>query len=241
MRAAMAIMLALVLLLWSAATVVVDSLFAEPYREVAELLETRRAALPDSTYFEQVERSLPGNWILFLCSRDIVRSSVTIKLAALEAAYRRKAPTDLGPALESARATLTRALECMPKDGNFWLRLAIVNFAATSGTAIIEQQLKRSLAAAPSESWIAKPRLAFAAQLGGAAHPGIELVVQTDARNLVTYARDAELADFYVNANPEAQKALDVQMPATNVLRSAALARAIAYAAESKHITSNGD
>jgi hypothetical protein len=237
----MGITLALVLLLWSAAAVVVDSFFAEPYREVAEQLEMRRAAVPDSTYFEHVERSLAGDWILSLCSRDIVRSAVTVKLASLEAAYRRKAPTELGPALESARTTLTRALECMPNDGNFWLRLAIVNFAAKSKVAVVEEQLKRSLASAPSESWIAKPRLAFAAQIREAAHPGIEQMVRIDAKNLVAYARDTELADFYVNANTGAQKALDEQIPATNELRSAALARAIAYAAESKPFRSNGD
>jgi hypothetical protein len=66
-------------------------------------------------------------------------------------------------------------------------------------------------------------------------------MVRIDAKNLVAYARDTELADFYVNANTGAQKALDEQIPATNELRSAALARAIAYAAESKPLRSNGD
>jgi hypothetical protein len=163
-----------------------------------------------------------------------LRSAVTIKLGDLDASYRQKDPVNIDPALGDARTTLTRALGCIPNDGNFWLRLAIVNFAAKSPAAVVEEQLERSLVSAPSEAWIVMPRLAFAAQIREATTPGIEQVMQADARSLVNYARDSELADFYVNTNERARVALDEQIHAVNEERGAALMQAIAASAKSK-------
>lgn len=230
MRSAITIILALVLLSWSIATTVIDVLYTQPYREVAEELETGRAKAPDSTFLDRIERSLGGDWVQSLCSREITRSIVTIELASLEAAYRQKKQPELAPDFDHARAVLTRALKCMPGEGNFWLRLAIVNFAAGGTQATVEEQLTRSLAAAPSEAWISMPRLAFAAQLGSPTPAGIDRVVRIDASNLVKFAREWDLARYYVTANAAARAAIDEQVSRLDETRRAELTRAITAA-----------
>ncbi len=234
MRTAMIIVVAVILSFWSAATMFVDLFFARPYRDVAEQLETRRGKVPDTTYFQGVEQGLGGDWVLSLCSRDIVRSTVTIKLASLEATYNEKLPASIDTALDNTRTTLERALRCFPNDGNIWLRLAIVNFAAKATPAIVEEQLAASLLNAPSEAWIAMPRLAFAAQIREATTAGIEQVTQTDARNLVNYARPYELAEFYLDANDATRASLNTQMTKASEERRAALNYAITAVTQSR-------
>jgi hypothetical protein len=237
MRTATLIALAFVLSLWSAASILVDVLFAKPFREVAGQLETERATFPDRAYFEQVDRSLGGDRALSFCSRDILRGAVTIRLASLEAAYRRRSPAEVDVALQSARSTLTQALQCMPNDGNFWLRLAMVNYASASTAnpaAAVEEQLLASLASAPSEAWIVQPRFAFAAQMREPMTPSIERVMRADARNLVAHADDLELAGLYLNASDPARAILDEEISAADTARRVALSEAIKSAAKSK-------
>jgi hypothetical protein len=140
----------------------------------------------------------------------------------------------MDPALGNTRATLERALRCFPNDGNIWLRLAIVNFAAKAAPATVEEQLAASLANSPSEAWIAMPRLAFATQIGKTTTAGVGRVTETDARTLVSYARPYELAEFYVDANDATRMALNEQMAKTSTERRTALNDAIKAAQQSR-------
>jgi hypothetical protein len=114
------------------------------------------------------------------------------------------------------------------------LRLAIVNFAAKAAPATVEEQLAASLAKAPSEAWIAMPRLAFAAQMGKTTTAGVGRATETDARTLVSYARPSELAEFYVDANDATRMALNEQMAKTSSERRTALNDAIKAAEQSR-------
>jgi hypothetical protein len=226
--------LALALLTWSIATLVVDTFYAVPYREIAKELELG-SAVPDGAYFERIDRTLRIERLFPLCSRDITRSAVSVKLVALDAASRQDgAYAALEPALARAATTLRNALRCLPGDGNFWLRLAMVDYASRSSPDAVGQALTNSLATAPSEGWIVMPRFAFAAQMMDSANSGVGTVLKSDAHNLVYFARASDMAHLYVAAPRPVRLLMDEQIAHVSDARRVELRRAIAEAAEGK-------
>jgi hypothetical protein len=224
--------LALVLLGWSGLTLAVDLLVAAPYREIAEHLETGRVNVPEREHLERLERNLGVAHVWQLCSRDIVRSAVTVKLTALDEAFGRRAPpASIESALVGAEATLRNALHCLPTDGNLWLRLAIVRFARARAVGESEKQLAMSLAAAPSEAWIMRARFAFAAGLGEPTSAVLASVLQTDAGNLVARARAPDVASLYLAAGASARTILDEQIARVSKTRQEELSAALEEAA----------
>lgn len=226
------IVFGIVLLLWSGATAVVDVLFAAPYRDIARQLETGRATAPDPAYHANVETSLGGAAVFSLCERDIVRSSVSIALASVETAYRQKVPTtELEAALGRARSTLIRAIRCRPRDGNFWLRLAVIDHAASGKVTNVEAPLLASFTLSPSEAWIAMARVAFGIELGARAGPQVAKSVEADVHNLMRYARAAQAAKFYITSDQAVRQALDAELASLSEDRRKVLRQEIEWAA----------
>ena len=200
MRTTAIILLALALSFWSAVTFVVD-FRAGPYRALAERLETATGSVRDPRYIARIERALSNDDIFSLCSRELVRSAASIRLALLDTSYQDDDAGVREAALAKARDTLKRSLRCYPRDGNFWLRLAMVEFARTGPTSSVQEMLRASLAAAPSDAWVIVPRIEFASRLLGSDPQGAEEILRIDVENLVRHGRVSDVADLYVSVN----------------------------------------
>lgn len=224
MRIAATILLALILLLWSGATFLIE-LDLLPMREVAERLEKGSHESLDPRFFARIEKAVEDDrW----CVRDAVLSNTTIRLAVLDAAYRDQDVGRQAEALTKARETLRKGLLCFPGDGNLWLRLAMVEFAQNGISNRVVEMLKASLAKAPAEAWIIMPRITFASQLDGADFPVAGEVLETDVRNFLAFARLSDIADFYVGSGAKLQSVLAAGLPALEADRRAAIERIVA-------------
>jgi hypothetical protein len=189
------IVLALLMCAWSVGTIFIES-FVRPYRTVAERLET--GTQRDLEFFSKLEEALKApDEVLSTCSRELVRSLVTIKLAAVDAAYRSGDQTVVANALTAANSALTEGLRCFPQDGNLWLRLAMVESAQGGPSPRVEHMLKMSAAKAPAEAWIVASRIAFASRMLDGGSPGVREVLRTDMQRYVRYGRPSDVVDLY--------------------------------------------
>jgi hypothetical protein len=224
MRIAATIVLTLVLITWSAATFVIE-VETLPIREVAKRLEKGSHISLEPRFFERIDKAVEEDrW----CVREGVLSNTTIRLAVIDAAYRDQDAARQTEALAKARETLRRGLLCFPGDGNLWLRLAMVEFAQGGLSSRVAELLKTSLAKAPSEAWIIKPRITFAVQLDAADFPIVGEVLDTDVRNFLTFAHLPDIAEFYVEGDARLRSALAAGLPAVEPERGAAIERIVA-------------
>lgn len=230
MRTTATILLALILSVWSVATILIDS-HASPYRAIAERLETGADSARDPRYIAHIEQALTDDEIFSLCSREVVRSAASIRLAILDASHRNGDSNAQETALANARDTLRRSLRCFPRDGNLWLRLAMVEFARAGPTNSVQGMLQASLATAPSEAWVVVPRITFALKLLGSELPGAEAVLRVDVKNFVSYGRVSDVADLYVSADEPARRVLEGGFDGLDDGRLVAIERAIAWKA----------
>ncbi|MEJ1158826.1 hypothetical protein [Prosthecomicrobium sp. N25] len=181
-----------------------------PLRDVA--LQIERKGVGDPSFFERAERrsgtvlDAPG------CSRDLVRSAATLRVARLETAAVQA--QDATEAIAAADRTLRAALACRPIDGNLWLRLAVVAVARDGFTPAAEDLLRRSIRLAPAEDWIMAARVRF---LGALVESGIleaEALFASEAETYMRRARVYEIVALYAAAGPAARAAQEAMWAA---------------------------
>lgn len=227
MRAIATILLGLALLAWSVVSIAIDSR-GGLYRAIAERLESGAGDGRDMSYFARIEEVLTDSEISPLCVREIVRSTTSITLAILDASYRSGDPMVRSAALAKARDKLSNGLRCFPRDGNLWLRLAMVEYALGGATDPVQQMLRASAATAPSEAWILIPRISFTARLLGSELPDLEETLRTDVRNLVGHAHLHDIVELYLNGGESLRIVLESAFHALGADRRAAIESAIA-------------
>jgi hypothetical protein len=228
MRIVLTILLACVLSIWAVATYVIDA-HAGPYRALAEQLERSADGKQDPRYMARIEKAMADTVILLVCSREIARSAVSIRLAILDAAHQTGDAAAEKRALANATDTLNRSLRCFPRDGNLWLRLAMVEHARTGPTKAVEDMLRASHAAAPSDAWVMGPRIRFASRLAGSELPGIDAVLLADIDSLVGYGSVPDIAELYVGGGEPIRSALQVRFQKLDPDRRDAIERAVAW------------
>jgi hypothetical protein len=194
MRVIAIVPLALALLLWSIATIVIDWRASE-FRDVAQRFENGAAA--PTSYFPLTLAEIKHEPGFATCSRDIIRSAATLSLEGLDATLASADTAAANAALANARETLTSALQCFPRDGNLWLRLAMVEFAASDNIPKAASMVKLSAEAAPLEGWILKQRLAFAASLAEIDRSAVADVLAVDINRFARHARVPEVVDMF--------------------------------------------
>ena len=131
MRTVAAVSLALIIGIWSLATLLIEAIGA-PVRALAERVETgppRKWA-----FFTGMRRMDTASGAMTMCPRESIRSAVSIELAALDAAHKEGKLREWELELAAADRLLRHGLRCFPYDGNMWLRLAMVEFARTGPT-----------------------------------------------------------------------------------------------------------
>ena len=194
MRVFAIVPLALVLLVWSIATIVVDWRGSE-YRDLALRLEN--GATAPASYFSQTLAEIKTEPGFAACSRDTMRSAATISLVGLDTSVASGDATAATAAGSDAREILTGALQCFPRDGNLWLRLAMVEFAATDTIPSAARMVRLSAEAAPLEGWVLKQRLAFTARLAEIDRSAVADVLAADIGRFARHARVPEVVDMF--------------------------------------------
>src|SRR5262245_55251921 len=161
------------------------------------------------------------------CTRDLMRSAVTIKLARLDGAYRKNYAIGWGDLAVDADSLLRNALRCFPHDGNLWLQLALVEFVRAGPTEVVEHMVRLSADLAPGEEWIALPRTSLSAKLMDF-RPSVREVLRKDVRTLVLYAKPPEGAALYLQVGERARETCgDVLAESIEPERRTALRKAI--------------
>jgi hypothetical protein len=226
MHTAIILLLAVLLTAWSLATVVVEA-SASVHRALAERLEAGTTSLGDRKRLARIEQVLAEQGAPSLCARDVVRSLVSIRLAVLDAAYRQDDVRDREAALGSAREALQQGLWCFPRDGNAWLRLAMVEFAQTGPSEGVAAMLRTSLAMTPSEGWIVAPRIAFASRLDASQVNGIEDLLKADIRTFISHASIPAIAALHGSMDAPARARLLAALTGMDQTRRAAIESAV--------------
>jgi hypothetical protein len=225
MRAIAAITLALIVGIWSLATLLVEAIVA-PVRSLAERVET---GPPRAwTFFSAIRRTDTETGALAVCPRDMVRSVVSIELAALEAAQREGKAREWESGLASTDRLLRRGLRCFPYDGNMWLRLAMVEFARAGPTRNVQEMLKLSANVAPNEAWIIGPRIVFASKLLDFQSDAVRSVLEADVQTFAQHAHVGEVGTLYMRVGEQGRPVLDRAIARVDSERRAALEDAIA-------------
>jgi hypothetical protein len=225
MRTVAAVSLALIIGIWSLATLLIEAI-GGPVRALAERVETgppRKWA-----FFTGMRRMDTASGAMTLCPRESIRGAVSIELAALDAAHKEGKLREWELELAAADRLLRHGLRCFPYDGNMWLRLAMVEFARTGPTSNVEDMLRLSADVAPNEAWIIGPRIAFAAKLSAFQLASVRKVLETDVHTFAHYAHAADVGSLYVQVGEEARQIFDEGIALVDDEHRAALKAAIA-------------
>jgi hypothetical protein len=178
----------------------------------ADLLDLAAAiekgAQPDAVYLARFVAGAAHDGASIGCSDPVTRASLTVNLAGLEAATNALDTTLIDSAERNARRAAERRLICNPLDGNAWLRYAIVLTRANGPVASALGALRVSYWAAPSESWVIEPRLAFATNLHLAGVESVSSEYLNDLRRYVALEPIGRVAAFYVAAPGKLRAAL---------------------------------
>jgi hypothetical protein len=132
------------------------------------------------------------------CSDSFSRASLTVNLAALDAATKTldKASADI--AERNVVHAAEHRLACNPLDGNAWLRYAMVKHRSKGRNETVTDALRTSYWTASSEGWIIESRLPFATDLVLAGASGFETEYVDDLRRFVSFESTGRVAAAYV-------------------------------------------
>jgi hypothetical protein len=174
--------------------------------DLAASLESQ--AQPDADYLARFIASKGLDRASIDCGDSFTRASLTVNLAALDAATR---ALDV-PASDVAERSTIRAAEhrlaCNPLDGNAWLRYAEVENKSQGRAETVTDALRASYWTAPSEGWIIESRLPFATDLVLAGSSGFETEYVDDLRRFTTFETTSRVAAAYVALTPSVRRRL---------------------------------
>ena len=157
-----------------------------------------KGALPDADYLARFVGSNGLNRAAVDCGDPFTRASLTVNLAALDAATK---GIDV-PLADAAETNAIRAaehrLECNPLDGNAWLHYAMVEARGKGPVASVVDALRVSYWTAPSEGWVIEPRLAFATNLYLAGVTSFETEYVDDLRRFASFESTSRVAAAFV-------------------------------------------
>ena len=157
-----------------------------------------RQAQPDADYLSRFVAGKGLDQVSLDCGDSFTRASLTVNLAALDAATK---ALDV-PASDAAERNVIRAAEhrlaCNPLDGNAWLRYAMVENKGAGPVKSVIDALRASYWTAPNEGWIIESRLPFATNLVLAGAGGFEAEYVDDLRRFASYESTSRVASAYV-------------------------------------------
>jgi hypothetical protein len=165
----------------------------------------RGLPLPEANYFARFVQTHGLDRSSAECGDLFTRASLTVTLAALEAATEQKDANLTDIAERNAIRAASHRLSCNPLDGNAWLRYAIVSARRRGPMGPIVDQLRLSYETAPNEAWVIEPRLGFATNLYLAGAVGFETEYLNDLRLFTSFESVGQVAATYVKIPPRAR------------------------------------
>jgi hypothetical protein len=157
-----------------------------------------KGELPDAGYLARFVGSAGLDRASIDCGDPFTRASLTVNLAALQAATEEINVTLMDVAERNAIRAAEHRLACNPLDGNAWLRYAMVETRGRGPVGSAIDALRVSYWAAPSEGWIIEPRLVFATNLYLAGVTGFETEYLGDLRRFASFESTNRVAAAYV-------------------------------------------
>ena len=155
---------------------------------------------PRLEVLDQLDEDGLSDRILSKCDTANLRALATVRLKELDLSFVVADPLRADRAYEAAEAAIRKSLSCAPLDGRFWLRMAILDTARRGPSSTTFEYVRLSHWTAPSEGWIVRARVEFAARLFGAGLKEVEPELRSDIRTLVSYDSARNLADMYLAA-----------------------------------------
>jgi len=190
--------IALVVVVLSVRTLILFAANADVFDLAASIEKIEQEALPETDYLARFVASKGLDRASSDCGDSFTRASLTVNLAALDAATK---TIDM-PLADAAQANVIRAaehrLECNPLDGNAWLQYAMVEARGKGPVASVVDALRVSYWTAPSEGWIIEPRLTFATNLTLAGVTGFEMEYLDDLRRFASFESTSRVAAAFV-------------------------------------------
>jgi hypothetical protein len=175
--------------------------------DLAASIEKR--AQPDADYLARFVASKGLDRASVDCGDSFTRASLTVNLAALDAAA---TTTNNAPLADAAEKNAIRAAEhrlaCNPLDGNAWLRYAMVENKGGGPVESVIDALRASYWTASSEGWIIEARLPFATNLVLAGSSGFDTEYVDDLRRFASFESTDRVASAYVALSPPVRQRL---------------------------------
>ncbi len=155
-----------------------------------------------------------------VCTDELSRSALTVRLAGLESFRLQSAKSAAEPQGARHELNLWRALainaasqrlRCSPADGNAWLWLAMLleQSFTDRARAVAASQLSYKLA--PAEKWVMAPRFALVARSFELGANALAAEFLADLRRIVRSFQARDVAALYVDAGPRVRGALRLE------------------------------
>jgi hypothetical protein len=190
--------IALVVVVLSVRALVLFAANADVYDLAASIEKIEKEALPDADYLARFVGSKGLDRASSDCGDSFTRASLTVNLAALDAATKALDVSLADAAETNAIRAAEHRLECNPLDGNAWLHYAMLEARGKGPVASVVDALRVSYWTAPSEGWIIVPRLTFATNLTLAGVTGFEMEYLDDLRRFASFESTSQVASAFV-------------------------------------------
>lgn len=212
--------IALVVVVLSVRALVLFAANADVFDLAASIEKIEKETPPDADYLARFVGSKGLDRASSDCGNSFTRASLTVNLAALEAATKALDVSLADAAETNAIRAAEHRLECNPLDGSAWLHYAMLEARGKGPVASVVDALRVSYWTAPSEGWIIEPRLTFATNLTLAGVTGFEMEYLDDLRRFASFELTGQVAAAFVavasklrvqmrpliNAQPQARK-----------------------------------
>ena len=136
-----------------------------------------------------------------VCHSDLLRSGTTLVLRRLELQDSARNAAAFSDAVERADRFLRHALSCIPSQGNFWLRRAMVGSLQGQNPQQLAHFLELSQRFAPAEEGVLKGRLALWQNVSQPYLKRLQQTLVADLRSLCT-PQNVRSADKLDAPNP---------------------------------------
>ncbi len=164
--------------------------------------------------------------LLSTCRADILRAAMTVQMAALDLESITSDYSSWAQALERADRFIAHYVQCLPTDGNGWLRKALISRATAELPAALAELLAQSARLAPAEGQVLRARLALwkavSAQTIGLGRQWL----RQDVSTILAYGDWRDLVHLFEDLPPTLAETIEAARGSLGSERAAMVARA---------------
>jgi hypothetical protein len=143
-----------------------------------------------------------SDMLLSTCRADILRAAMTIEMAALDLESITSDYSSWAEAIDRADRFITHYVDCLPTDGNGWLRKALVSRAIAEVPEELAELLDRSTRFAPAEGEVLRGRLALWKVVSARTIALASASLRQDLATILAYGDGRDLEQVFVDLPP---------------------------------------